>query len=230
METQQLQEQVAALNQKVDILLEYVQQQKLRADRLDDLVSDLSIIGKDMYDSSVEMLDTHAVEINPEEVKLLFLKLLRNIRTFNSLMDTLESGMDFLKDAGPIVNEVIIDFTKKLHELEKKGYFEFLSESMHVLDNLVSHYSKEDIRKLSDNIVVIMDTIRNVTQPEMLNSINNAVKVFSNLNNQEIREYSLWGLMREMRKPEMKRALGLMVTMMKNLAVPTEQKSLPVKN
>ena len=42
-----------------------------------------------------------------------------------SMLDTLGSAMDLMRDVGPIANEVIIDATKKLHEFEQKGYFEF---------------------------------------------------------------------------------------------------------
>ena len=56
MEEKELQTQISELNQKVDLLLEYVNQQRLKTNQLEDLVADVSIVGKDMYDSAVDCL------------------------------------------------------------------------------------------------------------------------------------------------------------------------------
>ena len=218
-----IQEQINELNGKVDLILEYVNQQRLKSGSIDDLVADVSIIGKDMYDSAVTELENRSIEIDPEDVKMIFLKLLRNIRNINGVLDTFESTADFLKDASPIANEMIIDFIKKLNEFDKKGYFEFFAEAGSIIDNIVSHFSSEDIRSLSDNIVTIMETVKSITQPEMLKSINNAVKIYGSMDMDSVPEYSVWKLIREMNKPEMKRALGFMVSFMKNLSQPNNE-------
>ena len=124
---------------------------------------------------------------------------------------------DLAKDIAPIANEVIIDGTKKLHEFEQKGYFEFLTEMGHVIDNTITHFTKEDIRALADNVVTMLETVKSITQPEMLNSINNAVNIFSSMNVDDAPSYSVFKLMREMNQPEMKKALGFFVMFMKNL-------------
>lgn len=218
MDEKNIQSQINELNQKVDLILEHVNQQRLKSEAIEDLLSDVSIIGKDVYDSTVTELDNRNVEIDPDELRELGVGLLRNIKSFNNVLSLFESANDFIKDAGPMANELIIDFYKKLHEFEEKGYFEFLSEAGKIIDNIVSHFSKEDVRMLADNIVVIMETVKSMTQPEMLKSVDNAVKVYGSLEMDNIPEYSIWKMMREMNKPEMKRALGFMVTFLKNLS------------
>ncbi len=214
---------LVALDKKVDLILEYVNQQRLKSEAMDDLVSDVSIIGKDIYDSTVKTLDDRNVEIYPEELTELGIRLLRNAGNFNTMLDLLESMTDLSKDVLPIANEVILDGTKKLHEFEQKGYFEFLKEMGHIVDNIVTHFSTEDLKALADNIVTIMETVKNLTQPEMLQSVNNAVKIFASMDIDEAPQYSVWKLMREMNKPEMKKALGFFVMFMKNLNYTNEQ-------
>lgn len=210
--------QIAELNQKVDTILEYVNQQRLKSVAIDDFVADASIIGKDVYDTTVRALDDHEVILEPNEIRELAIRLARNIGNFNSMLDTIGSLMDLIRDVGPIANEVIIDTTKKLHEFEQKGYFDFMREFGNIIDNIVVNYSVEDVRMLADNIVAILDTVQNLTQPEMLKSVDNAVKVFSNLEMDDIPSYSVFRVMRELNKPEMKKALGFFVTFMKNLS------------
>ncbi len=208
---------IVELNQKVDLILEYVNQQRLKSEAIDDLLADASIIGKDVYDSTVKALDDQNVELYPEELQEMGIRLIRNVKNFNTMLDLMESMTDLAKDVAPIANEVIIDGTKKLHEFEQKGYFEFLREMGHIVDNIVTHYTTDDLRALADNVVTIMDTLRNLTQPDMLNSVNNAVKIFASMDIDEAPSYSIFKLMREMNQPEMKKALGFFVMFMKNL-------------
>jgi uncharacterized protein YjgD (DUF1641 family) len=63
-----------------------------------------------------------------------------------------------------------------------------------------------------------MDTLKNITQPEMLQSMNNAVNVFQKLELDDIPEYSIWQAMKEMRSPEMKKGIGFMISFLKNLS------------
>lgn len=218
METKELTTKIEALDRKMDLLLDIINQQRIKAEGVEDLVADLSIVGKDMYDSAVVELENQKVELDPEELKMLGIRLLKNIKNLNGVIAQFESASDFIKDAGPIVNDMIIDFTKRLHELDQKGYFEFFGEFGKIIDNIIAHFTADDVRLLADNAVSILQTVKNMTQPEMLNSINNAVKVYDSIETQNIPEYSVFKLLREMNKPEMKRALGFMVTFLKNLA------------
>ena len=210
--------QIAELNQKVDTILEYVNQQRLKSEAINDLIGDASIIGKDVYDSTVKALDEHEVVLEPDELRELGIRVAQNVGNFNTMLDTLGSAMDLMKDVGPIANEVIIDSTKKLHEFEQKGYFEFLKEFGAVIDNVVIHYGVNDVRMLADNVVTILDSVKNLTQPEMLKSMDTAVKVFSNMETENIPEYSIYKVMREINKPETKKAWGFLFTFLKNMS------------
>lgn len=218
MEEKALQQQVTELNQKVDLLLEYVNEQRLKTNEVEDLISDLSIVGKDMYDTAVDELDKRQVELDPEQLKSAGLRLLRNIENINKSLEAFESIADFMKDASPIANELIIEFTHKLHELDQKGYFEFISETGKIFDNIITHFSKEDVRSLAENVVTILETVKVMTQPEMMTAANNAVKIYGSMDTENIPEYSIWKMLKELNKPEMKRAMGFMVTFMKNLS------------
>lgn len=209
--------QIEELNLKVDTILEYVNQQRLKSQAIDDLVADVSIIGKDAYDSTVKALDEHEVVLDPDQLRELAIRAAQNVGNFNTLLDTLGSAMDLMRDVGPIANEVIIDTTKKLHEFEQKGYFEFMKEFGAIIDNIVTHYDIQDVRMLADNVVTILDTVKNLTQPEVLKSLDTAVKVFSNMETENVPEYSIFRVMREINKPEMKKAWGFLFTFMKNM-------------
>ena len=213
-----IQKQIDEINVKLDAILECAMTQKRRSERMDDLVADANIIAKDAFRSTVEELEVQGIEMNWEDMKFLFLKFLKNIDKFTWVMDTFESGYDLMQDMGPIVRETIIDMIKKMAEMEEKGYFEFFDEMIRATDTLITHYSGEDVKLLADNMVAIMDTVKNLTQPDMLLAMNNAVNVFQKLEVDNIPEYSIWKAMKEMRSPEMKKGIGFMISFLKNLS------------
>ena len=210
--------QINALDKKLDLILGYVHQQKLQANMVEDLVGDLSIIGKDAYDSTVLELDKRQIEIDPSELTGLAVSLLRNIGNIKTVMDTLEMAVDLGKEVGPIANEVIIDFTKKMNGLEQKGYFDFIREIGPVIDNVVKGFSPQDLKELANSIVSILSIVKEMTQPEVLNIMQNAIKAFNSMETESVPSYSVWKLMREMNSPEMKKALGYGITFMKNVS------------
>jgi uncharacterized protein YjgD (DUF1641 family) len=213
-----LQKQIDDINVKLDAILEIANEQKLRSGRMDDLVADVNIITKDAFRTTVEELENQGVELNWDDLKFLAFKFLKNIDKFTWVMDTFESVYDLMQDMGPVVREVIIDTIREMAEMEKKGYFEFFTELTRAMDTVVEHYSGEDVKLLADNIVTIMDTFKNLTQPEMLLAMNNALNVFQKLEVENIPEYSIWKAMNEMRSPEMKKGIGFMISFLKNLS------------
>lgn len=223
MDNKALEAKVAAIDKKLDTLLEHMHQQRQSAITVEDLVSDLSIIGKDVYHTTVVELENRQVEIEPDQLVELGISFLKNIENFNTLMKGLESAMDLMKDVGPIVNESLIDVTKQIAVFEEKGYFDFIAESGKIIDNIITGFSIEDVRMLSDNIVLILDTVKDMTQPKMLKSMDNAVSVFSNIETENIPEVSVWKLMRTMNKPEIKKGIGFVTTFMENLSKNIEQ-------
>ena len=216
--TPEVQDQINAINQKLDIVLEEITIQKQKRQEVEDLVTDLSIIGNDMFKASVDELDHAGVELDSEALKSLFFKLLRNVGTLNELVEMMESATDLAKDAAPIIHQLGLQGISQMNELEKKGYFEFIKELFTVVDNVVTHFSKEDIRLLAENVVTILETIKNLTQPDMLGAMNNAVNIYKKIETHDILEYSLWKAFKEMRSPEMRKGIGFMITFLKNIA------------
>jgi uncharacterized protein YjgD (DUF1641 family) len=218
MEDKNIQSQIDALDKKLDLILGYVHQQKLNSNVVEDLVSDLTIIGKDAYDSTVEELDKRQVELDPSELTGLAVSFLRNIGNIRLMMDTLEMAVDLSKEVGPIANEVIIDFTKEMNTFEEKGYFAFFKEITPIMDNIVAGFSPQDLRELANSIVSILSIVKDMTQPEVLGTMHNAVKAFNSMETESVPSYSIWRVMREMNSPEMKKALGYGITFMKNVS------------
>jgi predicted ATP-binding protein involved in virulence len=191
-----VQAQLDEINRKLDLVMECAMSQRLRSDAMEDLMADLSIVGKDAYNSSVALLEKHNVEVDPEELRILAVRLLKNIKNINTAIDAFESVFDLVRDAAPLVKEMIIDFSKKMNGFEQKGYFDFIAALGKVIDKIITNTSAEDINLLGDKIVLGLKTVKSMQQP--------------------VPSYSVFRLMREINSPEMKKVFGFLLTFMKN--------------
>jgi uncharacterized protein YjgD (DUF1641 family) len=105
----------------------------------------------------------------------------------------------------------------RLDELDRKGYFEFLRELVQVGDNVVTSFSPEDVRRLGENIVTILETVKNLSQKDVLSTVNNALSVYRELNVEVPDEVSTWQLIRELNTPETRRSLAYLIQFQKSL-------------
>ncbi len=219
--TKSMQEQIDALNKKMDIILEEIYVQRQKRQEVEDLLTDLSIIGNDLFKATVDELDHAGVEVDGEAVKTLVFRLMRNVSNLNEILGMTESAVDLARDVAPILHQVGLDSINYMHELEQKGYIDFGKAVFEIVDNIVTHFTVEDVKLLADNVVTILETVKNLTQPEMLHAMNNAVNIYKTLETHDIEEMSLWRTFKELRSPEMKKGLGFMITFLKNVAKET---------
>ena len=126
MSEKNIQEQIGELNQKLDLILESIEQQKRNREEFDDLVSDLSIVAKDAFQHTVIMLDKSQVDLDHSGIPMLLVKLLQNIDTFNEMLEMLESVKDFMKDISPVIHQMGLDAINKMNEFEQNGYFDIV--------------------------------------------------------------------------------------------------------
>ena len=212
-----VQVQIEAMNKKLDLVIEEINLQKLRRKATDDLIKDVSLVGRDVFKASVEELDKAGVELDTEAVKSLLIKLVRNVGLLNEAVDMLESVNDFVKDASPIAHQIGLTTIHKLAEYEQKGYFEFLKGVMQIVDRLINECTVDDLKNISDNIPYLVETMKNITNPEVLGAMNNAIGTFCETDFEKTDSMSVWKVFREMNSPEMKKAMGFLITFSKAL-------------
>ena len=217
------QNKIDEINHKLSFILEEIELQKKHRRMMEDLKDDMYRVGKDLYESAIVELEEVHDHINTGDILHLGKKLLRNVNNLNKAFDQMESTRDFLRDVSPLVRESILDLMKKLDEFDRKGYFQFAKELQNAADNVVTSFTPDDVKHLGDNIVTILNTIKNLTQPDMLHAINNAVSVYKNIDFTVDSKVSLFSLLKELNSPEARRGLAVGLKFLKNLATLEEQ-------
>jgi len=205
MNNEEISQQLAALDRKLDLISdEMVALRRYRLE-LEELKEDLTLVAKDVFQTAIEEMEEVAPFVHSGDFAHLARKLVRNTRNITTLTTQVESAMDLAKDATPLGKELFNDLLTHLDEFDRKGYFDFFREMTNVIDRVVTSYSVEDVRLLADNVVAILETVKGLTQPEMLQSINNAMVVYRKLDFDSIEEISMWKAIREINRPEMRK-------------------------
>ncbi len=218
METNELKLEIQSLHEKLDALTEQIRLQQKQQNELRELKDDLAIIGKDMFNAAVEELQDVAPYFDTEDIIHLVKRLLRNVRNLNKMMEHLESAQDLFSDLQPLGKQVFQEIMETLNELDNKGYFEFFGEAAKIVDTIVTSFSVEDVRLLRENITTILLTVKSMTQPEMLSSVNNALSFFGKMDIEIDRDISMMDLFRRMRDPEVKKGMAFMLEFVKSMA------------
>lgn len=227
MEDKNLQNQIDSINAKLDIILEEIEYQKRKRIEFEIFKEDFTRIGKDLYQTAINELDGVHDYVSTDEMIHLLKKVLRDVTVITRTFEQIENVQDFIQDASPLFRDAVLDLMKKLDELDRKGYFSFLRELIKIGDKIVTSFNIDDVRNLGDNIVAILNTVKNITQPEILVVLNNVIEVFKSLDKEIPGEVTYFTLLKELNKPETKKGLAFSISFLKSL---TELSSSGVKS
>jgi len=203
------------LTQKIDLLasqVAYLTEQARIAERARDSYQELvdtmmPIAREGMNMVSAEMEDVQAY-LDPQDLIRLLKKLVRHAPQMEMLVDQIDGVSDLLEIAGPISKEAMNKATEVFGDLEHKGYFGFAEAGMGMMDNIVTSFSKEDVQKLSDNVVLILNTVKDMTQPEIMNFVRGTLLVAESEVQKPV-DISYGALLAQMRDPAVRRGLAL---------------------
>jgi len=164
----ELEHKLDSMSEQLDLIAGELREQRLRRQQWDELRSDLAPIAAEAMELASNELEAMQDFVQPEDMLRLLRRILRNTKNIEDGMARYESLMDFLDDAGTLTNEAFVKMLNALEDYEQRGYFEFAGAALGLVDRVVTAYSKEDVDALGDNIVQMLDIVKNLTQPEML--------------------------------------------------------------
>jgi uncharacterized protein YjgD (DUF1641 family) len=212
---------VAELHQKLDLLttqVSYLTEQAQRAERASqeraELMRDAMPIVNDVFRISVEQLEEVQEYVDLADLLRLAKRLLRNGRNIEKMLDQFESIMDLVQTVGPLSDEAFSKAVDLLQTAEHKGYFRFAEGGARIVDNVMTSFTEDDVNRLGDNVVLMLNTVKDMTQPEILGFVRTLmaqaeVQVAKPVNT------SLPALLGQMRDPDVRRGLTLTMRLLK---------------
>lgn len=210
----QLTAQVAYLTEQAQLA------ERQRRDRAE-LMHDLTPVVNEAFRLSVEQLEDIEQYVDLHDLFNILKRVLRNGRNIEKMLDQLESLMDFSATVGPITDQAFSQAVDALATLEHKGYFVFARGGMQIMDNIVTSFSAEDVHLLGDNIVLILQTIKAMTQPEIMNFARNMAQAMEQQPEGTEINISYRYLLQQMRNPDVRRGFALTMRVLSSIGKAT---------
>jgi uncharacterized protein YjgD (DUF1641 family) len=202
------------LVRQVEFLTEEAQRQKRRQQEWDELKDDLSPIFNEVFRLSVQQLEEVEGTVQIEDMLRLFKRLLRNTRNLEQMLDQLESFMALWQDVNPLSQDAFLALMNRLNELEQKGYFAFWQGGLDIVDRVVTSFSEEDVRQLGENIVLILQTVKEMTQPEIMTMLRQTATI---VREEEPVHTSLLSILRQLNDPAVRKGLAKTLQVLKSM-------------
>ena len=141
------------------------------------------------------------------------------------MLDGADAASDLVHIMDPILKGGTEKLVEVLTELELKGYFGFARGGMRLVDNVVTSFSEADVNKLGDNIVLILNTVKDMTQPEIMSFVRNTLNVAEREVEKPVNT-SLGALLGQMNDPAVRRGLALTLRVLRVVGQQAEPKPI----
>ena len=208
-------DQITELNQKIDRLTEqvaYLAEQaraaQLSRESMGELMRDLAPVTRGLMDGATAHFADVEEYVEIADLIRIAKKVARHLPKLEMLLDNLDGVTDLMDVSGPIIKDVYNKAETTLDDMDRKGYFRFAKGGMQIMDNIVTSFTEDEVKALGDNIVLILRTVKDMTQPEIMNFARTTVASAE----QEVAgpvDSSFGAILKQMRDPNMRRGLAL---------------------
>jgi hypothetical protein len=138
------------LNRKLDAVAEISREAKAQGEAIQDLLQDLSLVSNSAVFSLHETLDLENVHVDGRDVRELMVLTLKNIRNFNAALSQLEAITELGRETSSTGQKLIMDFSRRVGELEEKGYFEHGQKAIQAMDSLVRNLPGDTFERMEN--------------------------------------------------------------------------------
>lgn len=205
------------LQTKLDYLVAQTQIAAARQQEFDELKDDVVPIANQMIKLTIDELAEIGADFKLEDLLFLLKRLLRDTHLLVDLLDRMEGVVELADELQVMTRQVFRQSTLALDEMERKGYFSFARSSWHIIERIVEEFDEDDVNALGDNIVTILSTVRNLTQPEIMTMTNNALQALQDTPAPQ-GNVSLLALLRDLSDPKVRKGLARLLNLVRVIA------------
>lgn len=223
-----------SLDQRLDLLTEQVgaiaeelRRQRESREQWSELVSDLTPVTKGVMDVATRELEDLSEDVSLEDAVRFLKTTARELPRLQALMAQLDSMSQLVSEVMPLVGPGMGKLTDVLQQLDEKGYFMFAQGGMEIADKVVTSFDHDDVVALGDNVVLILNTVKEMTQPEVMGMLKRTFVTVQEVEEAHVEPPSMFALLKEMRDPQTRRGLARVMSMLRTVGEEQPGSSTP---
>jgi uncharacterized protein YjgD (DUF1641 family) len=212
-----IEDRLDLLTTQVQLIADELRREREQRERWAELVQDLTPITSQAMAVATRELDDLSDEVTIEDVARFARTLARALPTMEALLAQLQSVSDLGSEVMPLASPAMAKATELLQDLDTKGYFTFARSSAGIVDKVVTSFTEEDVEALGDNVVLILNTVKELTQPEIMTLLQRTAVTAQDVEDEFAEPPSMFALIKQMRDPQTRRGLGRAMTLLRSI-------------
>ncbi len=208
-----MQKQLDRLTTQMDWIVEQMQAQAAAREQWSELAETMVPVTRGMMDAATRELENLGQDVSIEDVTRFARTLVRSLPQLESLLAQLDSLTELASTANSLSGAGMAKLTEVLQTAEDKGYFMFAQQGAAIVDKVVTEFDEDDVVALGDNVVTILNAVKEMTQPEVMGLVRRTAVT---IQDEEISAQppSLFALLKTMRDPQTRRGLARVMAML----------------
>ncbi len=214
--TTTIEERLDQMALQLEVLTDEAMRQRASRERWSELTEVMTPIASQAMNTVSGELE--ALDVSIDDVTRFARTMVTTLPTLERLVSQLTSIAELVEVVAPMAEPVMASATARLATLDERGYFDIGRSGLGVIDRVVTSFTEEDVEALGDNIALILQTVREMTQPEVMQMLQRTFTTVQVGEHVEPTEPpGTFALLREMRRPEVRRGLAKALNMLRSL-------------
>jgi uncharacterized protein YjgD (DUF1641 family) len=210
-------ERLEVLTAQVERMAAELERQRFERERWTELSADLAPLARSALERASAELEFKDLELSGAELVGVLESLIRSLPALRRSLDQLEGLAELAGELSELSGPAFERLTEAFAELDERGYVSFAKGGIDVVDRVVTSFDEDDIEALGDNIVLILNTVKDMTQPEVMQMLRRTFTTVQSDEQAPAEPPGLFALLREMRSTEARRGLARLVRMLRSI-------------
>ena len=207
-------ERLDRLTMQVEWIAEQIALQNQAREQWTELADTLVPVTRGAMDVATRELDELSEDVTIDDAARFARTLARSLPRLEVLLSQLDSVAELTHELNSLSGAAMAKLTDTLQVAEEKGYFAFARQGGRIADRIVVEFSEEDIAALGDNVVTILDAVKEMTQPEVMGLVRRTAMTVQDGEDVHMDPPSMFALLKSMRDPQTRRGLARMLSML----------------
>ena len=140
------------------------------------------------------------------------------IPTLTKAIAMLETASELAETVVPMAEPAFAKVMTLAGDLDQKGYFGLAQQAVGIADRVATSFTEDDVAALGENVVLILNTVKDMTQPEVMHLLSRTMLTVAEEEHRSMDDVpSTLGLIKEMRDPQVRLGLAKVMHMLKTV-------------
>ena len=214
-----------AMSAQMAVMAEQVAEAAAAREQWSELVETLIPVSRGAMDVATRELSELEADVTIDDVTRFARTTARAIPDMEVLVGQIGSISELGHEVSSLGGAGMAKLTEVLQVAEDKGYFMFAREGAAIADRVVTTYTEDDVRALGDNVITILNAVKELTQPEVMAMLNRTALTIQEVEDTHIEPPSAFALLKSMRDPQTRRGLARVLSMLHTVGEDTQPTS-----